>query len=160
MGRDGYFNPREGLAVISTYTDTWKDTMTAKFNDQEERLLGLENQLSSSKNTVERYGNSVMGFWNEVTKLNKMIDHHVRTVPSWRREIETCLGKVNSVLSKVEDRMEEFMIWISLIKETNQNEEIPADIVNSLHNIIQNTSAASSVKGLCLQVEEISQEVF
>ena len=118
-GRDGYFNPREGLAVISAYTDTWKETMTVKFNDQEERLLGLENQVSSFKNTVERYEDSVMGFRNEVTKLNKMLDHHKRTVPSWRREIETSLGKVNSVLSKVEDRMEEFMIWISHIKETN-----------------------------------------
>ena len=55
--------------------------------------------------------------------------------------------------------MEEFMVWISHIKETNRNEEIPADIVNSLHDIIQNTSAASSVEGLRLQVEEISQEV-
>ena len=119
LGRDGYFNPREGLAVISAYTDTWKETMTVKFNDQEERLLGLENQVSSFKNTVERYEDSVMGFCNEVTNLNEMIDHHERTVPSWRREIETSLGKVNSVLSKVEDRMEEFMIWISHIKETN-----------------------------------------
>ena len=88
-----------------------------------------------------------MGFCNEVTNLNEMKDHHERTVPSWRREIETSLGKVNSVLSKVEDRMEEFMIWISHIKETNRNWEIPGDIVNSLHDIIQNTSAASSVEG-------------
>ena len=97
-----------------------------------------------------------MGFQNEVTKLNEMIDHHERTMPSWRREIETSLGKVNSVLHKVEDRMEEFMIWISHIKESKRNEEI----VNSLHDLIQDTSAASSVEDLLLQVEEISQEVF
>ena len=53
LGKDGYVNPREGLAVISAYTDTWKDTMTARFNDQEERLLGLENHLFSSWNMIE-----------------------------------------------------------------------------------------------------------
>ena len=52
------------------------------------------------------------------------------------------------------------MIWINHIKESNLNEEIPADIVNSLHEIIQDTSVASSVESMHLQVEEISQEVF
>ena len=150
LGKDGYVNPREGLAVISAYTDSWKDTMTARYNDQEEILLRLENQLFSSRNTVERYENSFKGFQNEVIKLNKMVDHHERTMPSWRREIETSLGKVNSVLNKVEDRMEEFMIWISHIKESNWNKEILADIVNSLQELIQDTSAASSVEDLRL----------
>ena len=45
LGKDGYVNPRQGLAVISAYTDTWKETMTARFNSQEERILALESQL-------------------------------------------------------------------------------------------------------------------
>ena len=40
LGKDGCVNPRQGLAVISAYTDTWKDTMTARFNYQEEKDLG------------------------------------------------------------------------------------------------------------------------
>ena len=97
LGKEGFINPREGLAVISTYTDTWKDTMIARFNDQEERLLGLENQSINSRNTIERYENSFTGFRNEVIKLNEMIKHHEKTVPSWRREIEASLGNVNLV---------------------------------------------------------------
>ena len=61
--------------------------MTARFNNQEERLLGLENQLFSSRNKIERYKNSFIGFQNEVIKLNEMVDHHEKTMPSWRREI-------------------------------------------------------------------------
>ena len=68
--------------------------------------MGLENHLFSSRNTIERYENSFMGFRNEVLKLNEMVDHHEKTMPIWRKEIETSLGKVNSVLHKVEDRME------------------------------------------------------
>ena len=29
LGKEGYINPREGLAVISAFTDTWKNTMIA-----------------------------------------------------------------------------------------------------------------------------------
>ena len=123
-------------------------------------ILGLKSELFISRNTVERYENSFMGFRNEVTRLDEMIAHHERIMPNWKREIETSLEKVNSVLNKVENRMEEFMIWINHIKESNLNEEIPVDIVNSLHEIIQDTSVTSSVESMRLQVEEISQEVF
>ena len=156
MGKDGYINPRERLAVISVYTDTWKETMTARFNNQEERLLGLENQLFLSRNAVERYKNSFTGFRNEVLRLHDMIARHERTIPKLKREVETSLGKVNSVLTQVEDRMDEFLIWINHIKESNLNEKIPVDIVNSLHKIIQDSSAASSVESMRLQVEEMS----
>ena len=117
LGKDGYINPREGLAVISTYTDTLKETMTARFNNQEERIIGLESQLFISRNAVERYENSLTGFQNEVTRLDDMITPHERTIPKLKREVETSLGKVNSVLNQVEDRMEEFLIWINHIKE-------------------------------------------
>ena len=53
------------------------------------------------------------------------------------------------------------MVWINHFKESNRNEEIPADVVNSIQELIQDTSAASSVvEDLRLQVEEISQEVL
>ena len=85
-----------------------------------------------------------------------MITPHERTIPKLKREVETSLGKVNSVLNQVEDRMEEFLIWINHIKEYNLNEGIPVDIVNSLQEIIQDNSAASSVESMCLLVEEMS----
>ena len=116
--------------------------------------MGLENQSINSRNTIERYENSFTGLRNKVIKLNEMIKHHEKTVPSWRREIEESLGNVNMVLGKVEGRMEEFILWINHFKD------IPADVMNSIQELIQDTSAASSVKDLRLQVEEISLEVL
>ena len=121
--------------------------------------MGLENQSINSRNTIERYENSFTGLRNKVIKLNEMIKHHEKTVPSWRREIEESLGNVNMVLGKVESRMEEFMVWINHFKESNRSEDIPADVMNSIQELIQDTSAASSVTDLRLQVEEISLEV-
>ena len=64
------------------------------------------------------------------------------------------------MLSKVEDRMEEFLIWINHIKQSNLNEEILVDIVSSLKEIIQDNSTASSVESIRVQVEEMSRGVI
>ena len=97
LGKDGYVNPRQGLAAISAYTDTWKETMTARFNNQEERILGLESQLSTSRNTVERYEEYFTGFGNEVIRLDDLVACHERAIPKLKGDMETSLGKVNSV---------------------------------------------------------------
>ena len=127
--------------MISAYTDTLKDTMTARFNNQEERILGLESQLLESRNTVGKYKESFTRFRNEVTRLDDLVDRHERAFPKLRGDVETSLEKVNSVLNKVEDRMEEFLTWINHLKQSNLNEEIPVDIVSSLQDIIQDNSA-------------------
>ena len=74
--------------------------------------------------------------------------------------MKTSLGKVNSVLNKVEGRMEEFLTWINHIKQSNMNEEIPEDIVSSLQEIIRDNSEASSVESIQVQVEEMSRDVI
>ena len=119
LGKDGYVNPRQGLAVISAYTDTWKDTMTARFNNQEERILGLENQLMASMSTVGKYEESFTRFRNQVKRLDDLVERHKRAFTKLRGDVETSLGKVNSVLNKVKGRMEEFLTWINHIKQSN-----------------------------------------
>ena len=74
LGKDGYVNTRQGLAVISVYTDTWKDTMTARFNNQEERILGLKNQLMASMSTVGKYDESFSRFRHEVKRLDGLVE--------------------------------------------------------------------------------------
>ena len=96
--------------------------MTARFNNQEERL---ENQLMASMSTVGKYEESFTRFWNEVKRLDDLVERHKRAFPKLRGDVETSLGKVNSVLNKVEDRMENFLTWINHIKQSNLNEEIP-----------------------------------
>ena len=91
LGKDGYVNPRQGLAVISAYTDTWKDTMTARFNNQEERILGLENQLIASRSTVGKYEESFTRFQNEVKRLDDLVERHERAFPKLKGDVETSL---------------------------------------------------------------------
>ena len=95
--------------MISAYIDTCKDTLTARFKNQEERILGLESQLLESRNTVGKYEASFTSFRNEVTRLDDLVERHKRVFPKLRGDVETSLEKVNSVLNKIEDRMEEFL---------------------------------------------------
>ena len=53
-----------------------------------------------------------------------IIKYHERTVPTWRKEIDESLGNAKMVLGKVENRMEEFMVWINHFRETNRNEDM------------------------------------
>ena len=112
LGKDGCVNPKQGLAVISAYTDTWKDTMTARFNNQEERILGLESQSLESRNTVGKYEESFTRFRNEVTRLDDLVDRHKRAFPKLRGDVETSLEKVNSVLNKVEEGWKSFSLGL------------------------------------------------
>ena len=95
-----------------------------------------------------------------MTRLDDLVARHERAIPKPKGEVETSLGKVNSVLSKVEDRMEEFLTWINHLKQSNLNEEIPVDILSSLQKIIQDNSAVSSIENMRLQVEEMSRDVI
>ena len=122
LGKDINTNPQEGFAVVSAYTDTWKKTMTARFNNQEERILGLESQLFISRTTI----------------------------PKLRREMETSVRRANSVLIQVEDKMEEFQTWINHIRQSDLYEEIPMEMVNNLHEIIQDNSSSVSVENMRL----------
>ena len=53
--------------------------------------------------------------------------------------MESTIRKVYLVLDKVENRMEEFTVWINHMKEYNCNEKIPADVINSLQEMSQDT---------------------
>ena len=55
--------------------------MTARFNNQEERILGLENQLMASMSTVGKYEESFTRFRNEVKRLNDLIERQERAFP-------------------------------------------------------------------------------
>ena len=91
--------------------------MTASSTIRRRDSWDLSIILYNSRNTIERYENSFMGFRNEVIKLNEMVKHHEKTVPSWRREIEACLGKVNLVLRKVEKGWRN--LWCGLVISRN-----------------------------------------
>ena len=40
-------NPKQGFNGVSVFTNTWKETMTAWHKKQEDRILGLEQQLQT-----------------------------------------------------------------------------------------------------------------
>ena len=42
LGHNLNANPKEGFAILSACTNTWKERMTSRHNNQEKRILGLE----------------------------------------------------------------------------------------------------------------------
>ena len=53
LGHNLNENPRKGFAIVSACTDTWKDAMISRHNNQEERILSLEHNLLVMNNTIQ-----------------------------------------------------------------------------------------------------------
>ena len=68
--------------------------MIARFNYREERVLEIEDQLTKSRSMREKYENSYMSFQTEAARVSRILNHHEKTMPSWRMEMESSMRKV------------------------------------------------------------------
>ena len=152
LGHNSNANPKEGFTVVSACTDTWKETMTTRHNNQEERILSLEHHLLGMNNTIQGSQTFFLGLQAKFRRLYDMVTRHETVIPGLHVEVESSLQRINSILTRVE----EFQTWINQVKQTNMNGEIPMKIVNSMNEVIQDNAPSVTVENMHLQVEELS----
>ena len=56
-------NPREGFAIVSACTDTWREMMSSRCNSQDERLLKLEHSILAMNNAVQGSHSLFLGLY-------------------------------------------------------------------------------------------------
>ena len=110
LGHNLNENPREGFSIVSACTDTWKDTMISRHNNQKERILSLEHSLLVMNNTIQGSQTLFLGLQAEYRRMDEIITQHETIISRLRLEVETSSQRVNTVLSSVEERMKEFGI--------------------------------------------------
>ena len=66
-------NPREGFAIVSACTDTWRKTMTSRYNNQEERVLSLEHGLLAMNATIQGSQSLFLGLQAEYKRMDAII---------------------------------------------------------------------------------------
>ena len=131
LGHNLNTNPKEGFDVISVCTDTWKETMTVWHKRQEERIFGLEHQLSLMNKAIQGSQLSLMKLQEDFRKLDKMVSRHETIILGIQEGMESSLRKVDSVLEEVDKKMEEFQDWVNYVKPTDRTTKIPMEIMNS-----------------------------
>ena len=82
--------------------------MTAWHNRQEERILGLEQQMSLMSNAIQGSQQSLVKLQENFRKLNDMVSWHEMIIPGIQEGVESSQQKVDSVLAEVNKKMEEF----------------------------------------------------
>ena len=82
--------------------------MTAWHNRQEERILGLEQQMSLMSNAIQGSQRSLVKLQENFRKLNDMVSWHEMIIPGIQEGVESSQQKVDSVLAEVNKKMEEF----------------------------------------------------
>ena len=78
--------------------------------------------------------------------MDEMFYRHETIISNLRLEMESSSQRVNSVLSLVEERMNEFEQWINEVRQSNMDAEIPMEIVNSLNEVIQERALSVAVE--------------
>ena len=101
MGNNLNENPRERFAIVSACTDTWKDTMMSRHNNQEERVLSLEHSLLVMYNTIQGSQTLFLGLQAEYRRMDEIITEHEAILPRLCLEVETSFRRVNTLLSSV-----------------------------------------------------------
>ena len=62
----------KGFVIVFACTDTWKDTMISRHNNQEERILSLEHSLLVTNNTIQGSQTLFLGLQAEHRKLDEI----------------------------------------------------------------------------------------
>ena len=78
--------------------------------------------------------------------MDEMFYRHETIISNLRLEMESSSQRVNSVLSLVEERMNEFEQWKNEVRQSNMDAEIPMEIVNSLNEVIQERALSVAVE--------------
>ena len=78
--------------------------------------------------------------------MDEMFYRHETIISNLRLEMESSSQRVNSVLSLVEERMNEFEQWINEVRQSNMDAEIPMEIVNSLNEVVQERALSVAVE--------------
>ena len=133
-------NPREGFAFVSACSDTWKDMMISRHNNQEERILSYGHSLLIMNNTIQGSHSLFLRLQAEYRRMDELITQHETIIPRLHLKVETSSRESTLCclwLSSVEERMKEYETWINKVRQFNMDTGIPMEIVNSLNEIIQ-----------------------
>ena len=160
LGHNLNTNSKEGLNVIFSCTDTWKETMTGWHNKQKERIISLEYQLSQVNNVfLEESQTLFVKLQRDFRRLDDTVSRHKAIIPKLQEEVGSTLHQVNWVMSEVDRKMDEFQDWVNYVKPTDMTGEIPMEIVNSLNDVIMNKSPATTIEQVRECVEYLEGEV-
>ena len=76
LGHNLNAHPKEGFSIVFACTDMWKETMTTRHSNQEERILSLEHHLLVMTNTIQGSQTSFLGLQAEFGRLDEMVTRH------------------------------------------------------------------------------------
>ena len=75
------------------------------------------------------------------------------------QEVQITKRNLDSVLSKVTDKMKQFETLINEVKASNMKAEIPLEIVNFFNAMIQESALSLAVQDIRKQVRELCESV-
>ena len=107
-------------------------------------------------NTIQGSQTLFLGLQAEFKRMDEIVTQHETIILSLRLKVETSSQRVNSVLSSVEEKIKDFEVLINEVRQYTMDTEIPMEILNILHEIIQESAPSVAVEIMRQQVKELS----
>ena len=111
LGHKPNTNPKEGFDLVAACTDAWRMASSKWNKKQEDRIVGLELQLSTANNLWKELQCSLGKLQEEFLKLNKKVLQYEIDIPKLQKKVGSYVSLANSLMVEVERKMEEFQEW-------------------------------------------------
>ena len=100
---------------------------------QEDRILGLELQLSTVNNLWKESQCSLGRIKEEFLSLNKKVLQYEIDIPKLQEKVGMSVSMAKSLMAEIDRKMEEFKEWVNYVTPGNVTTGIPREIVDSLN---------------------------
>ena len=152
-------DPMLGINVISTHTDAWMCAMKSRQGNYEEQLKRLQDNLVTLSITMQ----GAESFYRELQGDIEALKSNSSEVWQRLRTDERRMGKLDRSISNVEDSVKENLETVSewfADLTTRPSPEIPREIMNSLQEIINDSSPGVAVDRMRNEFRELRDSLM
>ena len=147
-------DPQLGINVISTHTDAWMCAMKSRQGNYEEQLKRMQKNLVTMSITMQ----GAESFYKELQEDIEALKSNRNEVWSRLKTDERRMDKLDESISTVEKRVKENLETVSewfADLTARSSPEIPREIVNSIQEIINDSSPGVAVDRMRDEIREL-----
>ena len=148
-------NPRIDADDFTGGTESWMRGVKSRQHAVEEKVDGLMKLVQK----LQDRDYLLKGIQEDLDALKSNTNNVWERLKTDEQRLDGFETNMIKIQAMIEDNMEKVQGWCVEITTRTSNSEIPEDIINSLKDVIHNSSPGIAVEGMRAEIEEIRDSV-
>ena len=149
-------NPQLGINVISNHTDAWMHAMKSRQGNYEEQLKRMQDNLVTLSITMQGAESFYKELQGDVEALKSNSSEVWERLKTDERRMDKLDRSVSLIEERVKENLERVNEWFNDIT-ARPSPEIPREIVNSLQEVINDSSPGVAVDRMRDEIIELRE---